>query len=83
MEMKKTIRQPLTMKVANHRQSTGTQLPLNRPSNQVNKSPVTKKLSQYKHLSPTTRKLNKEEDSIVIDATFKRLLAIRATNGGK
>jgi hypothetical protein len=42
-----------------------------------------RKPSKYKEFSPTTRKVKKAQENVVMDAAFKRLLAIRAANGGK
>jgi hypothetical protein len=43
----------------------------------------TKKPRKFSNLSPTSRKVKKQQLAVVVDAAFKRLMAIRCANAGQ
>ena len=53
------------------------------PNDTTTTNPKPKKKQRlFSNLSPTSRKVKKQQLAVVVDAAFKRLLAIRAGNGG-
>ena len=73
---------PLPMVLRNGKRKTNHVDDVN-PNNTTTENPKpTKKQRPFSNLSPTSRKVKKQQLAVVVDAAFKRLLAIRAANGG-